>query len=278
MRVAIVSTYPPRACGIGTFSRDLREALLGAEGVTAVDLAAIVRDPDAEQAPEVAVSIAAGRSEATTPRRPGVLDRRGVDVVVIEHEYGIFGGPDGEHVLSLARRAAPTDRVDPAHGPVRSIGPPSGDAAGAVRPLHARVRLHRDGSAHGSRSSPRAPGAGACGAARGPDRVAADGQRAPAHCGCRAATPTSPCAPSTRTGASWPPSGSSRRARASRPRSRPCPRSSSATPRRCTWSPGRPIPRWPSSTGEEYRLSLERLARDLDLGDHVHFRRSLSHR
>jgi len=30
MRVAIVSTYPPRPCGIGTFSRDLRAALLEA--------------------------------------------------------------------------------------------------------------------------------------------------------------------------------------------------------------------------------------------------------
>ena len=29
MRVGVVSTYPPRACGIGTFSRDLRDALLG---------------------------------------------------------------------------------------------------------------------------------------------------------------------------------------------------------------------------------------------------------
>lgn len=101
MRVAIVSTYPPRACGIGTFSRDLREALLGAEGVSAVDLAAIVRDPNVEQAPEVAVRIHQDdRGDYAAAAR--TLDRRGVDVVVIQHEYGIFGGADGEHVLSLA--------------------------------------------------------------------------------------------------------------------------------------------------------------------------------
>ena len=103
MRAAIVSTYPPRACGIGTFSRDLREALLGADGVSAVELAAIVRDPGAEQAPEVAVRIEQDqRGDYAAAAR--LLDRRGVDVVVIEHEYGIFGGPDGEHVLSLARQ------------------------------------------------------------------------------------------------------------------------------------------------------------------------------
>jgi glycosyltransferase involved in cell wall biosynthesis len=103
MRVAIVSTYPPRACGIGTFSRDLREALLRADGVTAVDLAAIVRDTDAEQAPEVAVRIQQDqRGDYAAAAR--LLERRGVDVVMVEHEYGIFGGPDGEHVLSLARQ------------------------------------------------------------------------------------------------------------------------------------------------------------------------------
>ena len=57
MRVGVVSTYPPRACGIGTFSRDLREALLGADGVAAVDLVAIVREDDAAQADEVVTRI-----------------------------------------------------------------------------------------------------------------------------------------------------------------------------------------------------------------------------
>jgi glycosyltransferase involved in cell wall biosynthesis len=103
MRVAIVSTYPPRACGIGTFSRDLREALLGAGGVSAVDLAAIVRDPAAEQAPEVVTAIQQDeRGDYAAAAR--VLDRRGEDAVLIQHEYGIFGGPDGEHVLSLAEQ------------------------------------------------------------------------------------------------------------------------------------------------------------------------------
>jgi glycosyltransferase involved in cell wall biosynthesis len=102
MRVAIVSTYPPRACGIGTFSRDLRDALLAADGVTAVDLAAIVRDEGVEQEPEVVVRILQdqGGDYAAAAR---VLDRRGDDVVLLQHEYGIFGGPGGAHVLSLAR-------------------------------------------------------------------------------------------------------------------------------------------------------------------------------
>jgi glycosyltransferase involved in cell wall biosynthesis len=101
VRVGVVSTYPPRPCGIGTFSRDLREALLEGDGVSAVDVVAIVREDDVEQAPEVVTRISKDqRGDYATAAR--VLDRRGDDVVVIQHEYGIFGGPDGSHILSLA--------------------------------------------------------------------------------------------------------------------------------------------------------------------------------
>jgi glycosyltransferase involved in cell wall biosynthesis len=101
MRVGVVSTYPPRPCGIGTFSRDLREALLGGDGVSAVDVVAIVREDDVEQAPEVVTRIHKDqRGDYASAAR--VLDRRGDDVVVIQHEYGIFGGHEGSHILSLA--------------------------------------------------------------------------------------------------------------------------------------------------------------------------------
>src|SRR5450755_437956 len=101
MRVGVVSTYPPRPCGIGTFSRDLREALLGGDGVSAVDVVAIVREDDLEQTPEVVTRIHQDhRGDYATAAR--VLDRRGDDVVVIQHEYGIFGGREGSHILSLA--------------------------------------------------------------------------------------------------------------------------------------------------------------------------------
>jgi glycosyltransferase involved in cell wall biosynthesis len=101
MRVGVVSTYPPRACGIGTFSRDLREALLGADGVSAVDLVAIVREDDVDEAAEVVTRIHQDqRGDYAAAAR--VLERRGDDVVVIQHEYGIFGGHEGVHILSLA--------------------------------------------------------------------------------------------------------------------------------------------------------------------------------
>src|SRR6478609_407140 len=100
MRVAIVSTYPPRACGIATFSGDLRAALLAADPKVQVDVLAIVRDQVGQPAPEVLMQI---RQEvrADYAAAPAVLDERGTDVVLIEHEYGIFGGPAGSYLLTL---------------------------------------------------------------------------------------------------------------------------------------------------------------------------------
>ena len=101
MRVALVSTYPPRACGIGTFSADLRESLLGASPNIAVDIVAMARDEDRRYTPEVVARVRQD-VRGDYAGAAGMLTRRGTDVVVIEHEYGIFGGPAGSWVLSMA--------------------------------------------------------------------------------------------------------------------------------------------------------------------------------
>lgn len=105
MRTAIVSTYPPRACGIGTFSADLRATLLGVDGVESADLVAVVHEPSSPQRRGVLATIAqAVRGDYVRTAR--MLARLDVDVVLLQHEYGIFGGADGEYVLSFAQELA----------------------------------------------------------------------------------------------------------------------------------------------------------------------------
>ncbi len=105
MRAAIVSTYPPRACGIGTFSADLRATLTGTDRVTAADLVAVVHEPSAPQRRGLLATIAqAVRGDYVRTAR--MLGRLDVDVVLLQHEYGIFGGRDGEYVLSFAQELA----------------------------------------------------------------------------------------------------------------------------------------------------------------------------
>ena len=105
MRTAIVSTFPPRACGIGTFSADLRATLTGTGIVTVADLVAVVHEPSSPQRRGLLATIvqAVRGDYVRTARMLGRLD---VDVVLLQHEFGIFGGRDGEYVLSFAQELA----------------------------------------------------------------------------------------------------------------------------------------------------------------------------
>ena len=105
MRTAIVSTYPPRACGIGTFAADVRSALLGVDGIDRVEKVVVVNEPTRPQRPGLVATIAqAVRGDYVRAAR--MLGRLDVDVVTLQHEYGIFGGADGAYVLSLAEELA----------------------------------------------------------------------------------------------------------------------------------------------------------------------------
>ena len=105
MRTAIFSTFPPRACGIGTFSFDLRGALLDLADVDDVSLLVVVDEPASPQRPEILQTVSQG-ARGDYVRAARSLGRTDVDVVLLEHEYGIFGGRDGDYVLSFARELA----------------------------------------------------------------------------------------------------------------------------------------------------------------------------
>ena len=105
MRTAIFSTYPPRPCGIGTFAYDIRTALLGVRGISDVRTVAVVDEPSSPQRAEVLATVAQ-RTRGDYVRAARLLGRLDIDVVLLQHEYGIFGGTDGEYVLSFAHELA----------------------------------------------------------------------------------------------------------------------------------------------------------------------------
>src|SRR6187200_3394004 len=105
VRTAIFSTYPPRACGIGTFAFDVRTSLLATRGVESVGVVAIVDEASSPQRHDVLATVSqAVRGDYVRAAR--LLGRLDIDVVLLQHEYGIFGGADGEYVLSFARELA----------------------------------------------------------------------------------------------------------------------------------------------------------------------------
>jgi glycosyltransferase involved in cell wall biosynthesis len=103
-RIAFVGNYLPRECGIATFTTDLCSAL-GAEYGHERLFAIPVNDPDSSyQYPDQVRLELEQEDVASYERAADFLNFNGNDLVCLQHEYGIYGGPAGRHVLALLRR------------------------------------------------------------------------------------------------------------------------------------------------------------------------------
>ena len=103
-RVAFIGNYLPRRCGIATFTTDLVEAM--AQVWTRTDfLAVAMTDSEAGYAYPSRVRHELPQNDlAAYVRAADLLTASGVDVVCLQHEFGIFGGRAGSHVLALLDR------------------------------------------------------------------------------------------------------------------------------------------------------------------------------
>ena len=91
----MLSTFPPTPCGIATFAAALSAGLI-ANGAT-VD---VVRCGDAQMLEDPLVVAALG--DGSRARRALCVDAlNATDVAIVQHEYGIYDGPDGNDVLGL---------------------------------------------------------------------------------------------------------------------------------------------------------------------------------
>jgi len=97
----LISTYPPTPCGLATFTTALADGLLATAG--AVDECVVVRAVDVPggSPAEVAAELVAG---SPASRHDSAVALNETDVVIIQHEYGIFGGRDGDEILDLIER------------------------------------------------------------------------------------------------------------------------------------------------------------------------------
>jgi len=93
---AMVSTYPPTQCGLATFSAALL-AHLPEPGDT-VGVVRVLDEPSPRSSPVVVHDLVSG-SAASAAGAVEILS--GFDVVMVQHEYGIYGGPDGQDIVTL---------------------------------------------------------------------------------------------------------------------------------------------------------------------------------
>lgn len=102
-KVAFLGDYLPRKCGIATFTTDLRSAVAREYPAVQCPVVAVNDLEDGyDYPPEVRFEIAE-RDLPSYLRAADFLNITGVDVLCVEHEFGIFGGAAGSHVLALLR-------------------------------------------------------------------------------------------------------------------------------------------------------------------------------
>lgn len=103
-RFALVGNSLPRRCGIATFTTDLQRAL---EQLPACAQCSIVAMNDAGRSYDYPAAVRLQIDDRSLPdyaSAANALNRSGCDVVSLQHEFGIFGGEAGSHILALTSR------------------------------------------------------------------------------------------------------------------------------------------------------------------------------
>jgi len=102
-RIAVIGNYLPRHCGIATFTTDLCSAISEEYG-TARLLALPVNDTQLGYDYPARVRWSLAQDDVQSYQEAAeFLNFNNIDMVCLQHEYGIFGGPAGSHILHLLR-------------------------------------------------------------------------------------------------------------------------------------------------------------------------------
>jgi len=102
-KVAFLGDYLPRKCGIATFTSDLLTAV-ATEQPKCQCYAVPVNDVEGGYEYPQEVRFEIEEQDLSSYRRAAdFLNISNVDVLCVQHEFGIFGGPSGSHVLALLR-------------------------------------------------------------------------------------------------------------------------------------------------------------------------------
>lgn len=101
-KVAFIGSYLPRRCGIATFTSDLWRAVSEQRAADCFVLPVTDRAQSYEYPPEVRFELDE-QDQASYRRAADFLNFSNTDVVSVQHEFGIYGGPAGSHLLLLLR-------------------------------------------------------------------------------------------------------------------------------------------------------------------------------
>jgi len=104
--IALIGGHVPRQCGIATFTSDLRMALAGEYPEASCKVMAMTDPGRVHDYPECVVYELRQEDRESYSRAADYLHLRGVELLLVQHEYGIFGGECGEYLLDLLDRVS----------------------------------------------------------------------------------------------------------------------------------------------------------------------------
>jgi glycosyltransferase involved in cell wall biosynthesis len=102
-KIAFVGDHLPRKCGIATFTSDLLAAVASAYPQSQCFAVSVNDIPGGYDYPEVVRFEIEEQDLSSYLRAADFLNIGNVDIVCLQHEFGIFGGPAGGHILALLR-------------------------------------------------------------------------------------------------------------------------------------------------------------------------------
>src|SRR5882762_11838099 len=102
-KIAFVGDYLPRKCGIATFTSDLLAAVATAHPQSQCLTVSVNDIQEGYEYPEEVRFEIEEQDLSSYLRAADFLNISNVDIVCLQHEFGIFGGPSGSHVLALLR-------------------------------------------------------------------------------------------------------------------------------------------------------------------------------
>src|SRR5205823_8837177 len=95
--------YVPRRCGIATFTHDVCEAVATASPLSLCIVGAINDRPEGYDYPPRVRFELVEKDLDSYRRAADFLNFNNVDVLCVQHEFGIYGGPAGSHLLTLLK-------------------------------------------------------------------------------------------------------------------------------------------------------------------------------
>lgn len=103
MKIAFIGTYPPRECGIGTFTNNKFMAMVNDGNHEGMVIAVSDHENSYDYPDEVVFTIRQNQ-QTDYIEAAKFINRSGADICILEHEFGIFGGQSGIYILPLLHR------------------------------------------------------------------------------------------------------------------------------------------------------------------------------